>query len=95
MWIGCICWIRAVCCIRIVININIGVNPERYEIFSNTVDKQFLDIDLNSDIQWSRTLTVHSDRDELIMYIKFLFPYHLQLINLRRVTDRHGHYLLI
>ena len=50
MWICCICLIRAVSCIRIVFNINGGVNPERNEIFPNTVDKKFLDIDLNSDI---------------------------------------------
>ena len=42
-------------------------------------------------IQWSRTITVHSDRDELIMFIKFLFPYHLQLINPRTLNGRLGH----
>ena len=42
-------------------------------------------------VQWSRTITVHSDRDELIMFIKFLFPYHLQLINPRTLNGRLGH----
>ena len=46
---------------------------------------------VESSVQWSRTLTVHSDRDELIMFIKFLFPYHLQLINPRTLNGRLGH----
>ena len=47
MWICGICLIRAISCIRIIFNINIGVNPEWYKIFPNTVDNKFLDIDLN------------------------------------------------
>ena len=43
-----ISWIRAVTCIRIVHNINIWINPERCEIFQNTVDGNFLDVNLNS-----------------------------------------------
>ena len=46
--ICCICWIRAITCIRIVLNINVWINPERCEIFQNTVDDNFLDVNLNS-----------------------------------------------
>ena len=57
------------------------IDPDEIQNFS----------ELKKKIQWSRTITVHSDRDELIMFIKFLFPYHLQLINPRTLNGRLGH----
>ena len=56
MWICGICLLRAIRRIRIIFNINIGVNPEWYEIFPNTVDKEFLDIHLNSVVTYKWTL---------------------------------------
>ena len=55
-------------------------------------------VDSSLSLQWSRTNTVHSDRDELIMFIKFLFPYHISNFHFdvtiqspRTLNDRIGH----